>query len=159
MAYEFKKLSEAEVVETPADTANVLIEEDGVIKKTPKTAVGGAGVEAGVEADMVIYVRQSSAGSIEVTSDNYTIGEGSVDAVFDAIREGRPPVVKVRYKSSNLSAYTAMVNDYTAYVYTYGEGLWIKYIATTWESSNSWYGCFMAINSDGSLDSFISYVF
>jgi hypothetical protein len=40
---EFKKLSDVEVVETPTDTANVLIEEDGVIKKTPKTAVGGDG--------------------------------------------------------------------------------------------------------------------
>jgi hypothetical protein len=35
MAYEFKKLSAVEVVETPADTANVLIEENGKIKKTP----------------------------------------------------------------------------------------------------------------------------
>ena len=36
MAYEFKKLSDVATVETPADTANVLIEEDGVIKKAPK---------------------------------------------------------------------------------------------------------------------------
>lgn len=43
MAYEFKKLSDVEVVETPTDSANVLIEEDGVIKKAPKTAVGGSG--------------------------------------------------------------------------------------------------------------------
>lgn len=44
MAYEFKKLSAVEAVETPADTANVLIEEDGVIKRTPKSEVGGTGV-------------------------------------------------------------------------------------------------------------------
>ena len=43
MAYEFKRLSDVEVVETPTEIANVLIEEDGVIKKAPKTAVGGAG--------------------------------------------------------------------------------------------------------------------
>jgi hypothetical protein len=41
MAYEFKKLSAVEAVETPADTAHVLIEEDGVIKRTPKSEVGG----------------------------------------------------------------------------------------------------------------------
>lgn len=41
MAYEFKKLSDVEVVETAADTANVLIEEDGVIKKVAKSEVGG----------------------------------------------------------------------------------------------------------------------
>jgi hypothetical protein len=40
----FKKLSDVEVVAEPIESANVLIEEDGVIKKAPKTAVGGAGV-------------------------------------------------------------------------------------------------------------------
>lgn len=40
---EFKKLSDVEVVAEPAESANVLIEEDGVIKKAPKTAVGGNG--------------------------------------------------------------------------------------------------------------------
>lgn len=38
---EFKKLSDVEVVAEPTKSANVLIEEDGVIKKAPKTAVGG----------------------------------------------------------------------------------------------------------------------
>ena len=40
---EFKKLSDVEVVAEPTKSANVLIEENGVIKKAPKTAVGGAG--------------------------------------------------------------------------------------------------------------------
>ena len=40
---EFKKLSDVEVVEAVSDAANVLIEENGVIKKAPKTQVGGAG--------------------------------------------------------------------------------------------------------------------
>lgn len=43
MAFEFKKLSDVEVVAEPSESANVLIEENGVIKKAPKTAVGGAG--------------------------------------------------------------------------------------------------------------------
>lgn len=51
MAYEFKKLSDVAAVETPADTANVLIEEDGVIKKAPKSAVGGAGSSGDVQSD------------------------------------------------------------------------------------------------------------
>lgn len=38
---EFKRLSDVEVVAEPTESANVLIEEDGVIKKAPKTAVGG----------------------------------------------------------------------------------------------------------------------
>ncbi len=43
MAYEFTKLSSVEAVMTPSNDANVLIEEDGVIKKAPKSAVGGGG--------------------------------------------------------------------------------------------------------------------
>lgn len=37
---EFKKLSAVEAVNEVADTANVLIEEDGVIKKAPKNEIG-----------------------------------------------------------------------------------------------------------------------
>lgn len=37
---EFKKLSDVEVVKAPADNANILIEDNGVIKKVPKTTIG-----------------------------------------------------------------------------------------------------------------------
>ena len=40
MAYEFTKLSDVVLNETPNLTANVLIEEDGEIKKAPKSAIG-----------------------------------------------------------------------------------------------------------------------
>lgn len=40
---DFKKLSAVDVVESVNDSVTVLIEEDGVIKRAPKTAVGGAG--------------------------------------------------------------------------------------------------------------------
>lgn len=43
MAYNFKSIADVEVVAEPSESANVLIEENGVIKKAPKTAVGGAG--------------------------------------------------------------------------------------------------------------------
>ena len=35
MSYEFKRLSDVEVVKQPLSTANMLIEEEGVIKKAP----------------------------------------------------------------------------------------------------------------------------
>lgn len=38
---EFKKLSDVEVVAEPTESANVLIEENGVIKKAPVSEVGG----------------------------------------------------------------------------------------------------------------------
>lgn len=40
MSYDFKRLSDVEVVAEPAESANVLIEENGVIKKASKDAVG-----------------------------------------------------------------------------------------------------------------------
>lgn len=43
MAAEFKKLSEVTTLEEAAETAYVLIEENGEIYRVPKTAVGGAG--------------------------------------------------------------------------------------------------------------------
>jgi hypothetical protein len=139
---EFKRLSDVEVVAEPTESANVLIEENGVIKKAPKTAVGGAG--GSDTPDMVIGVTQHSANSIEVNNDNASIIEGSMDAVFEAIRSGRTPIVKIRYMSPDLSGYTAMVNEFQAYVYTYGEALWLKYIATTYASAG-WYGCYLSI--------------
>lgn len=42
MAYNFKSIADVEVVAEPTESANVLIEENGMIKKAPKTAVGGA---------------------------------------------------------------------------------------------------------------------
>jgi hypothetical protein len=41
---DFKKLSDVEVVAEPIESANVLIEEDGVIKKTPSSSFAGGGV-------------------------------------------------------------------------------------------------------------------
>lgn len=40
MAYKFTKLSDVALNESPASTANVLIEEDGEMKKAPKSAIG-----------------------------------------------------------------------------------------------------------------------
>ena len=42
MATEFKKLSGVDVLEEAAETAYVLIEENGEIYRVPKTVVGGA---------------------------------------------------------------------------------------------------------------------
>ena len=42
MAIEFKKLSEVATLEETAETAYVLVEEDGEIYRVPKTAVGSS---------------------------------------------------------------------------------------------------------------------
>ena len=40
MSYEFTKLSDVTLVNTPASSANVLIEEGGTVKKVPKAEIG-----------------------------------------------------------------------------------------------------------------------
>jgi hypothetical protein len=39
MAYEFTKLSDVEVAESPSEAANILIEDNGIIKKTSLSSV------------------------------------------------------------------------------------------------------------------------
>lgn len=40
MAYNFKSIADVDVINNPSDSTNVLIEEDGFIKRVPKSAVG-----------------------------------------------------------------------------------------------------------------------
>jgi hypothetical protein len=49
--FEFKKLSETETVETVSDSATVLVEDGGVIKRTPKAQIGTVKTVNGVEPD------------------------------------------------------------------------------------------------------------
>ena len=58
MAHEFKKLSDVEIVTSPSDNTNVLIEEDGVIRKMPKSEMsGGVKVASTAEVGQTLVVR------------------------------------------------------------------------------------------------------
>lgn len=57
MDYGFKKLSDVDVVETPNESAHVLIEENGVIKKAPKDEVGGIRVKSEAEVGQILVVK------------------------------------------------------------------------------------------------------
>lgn len=66
---EFTKLADVEVVETANDTDKVLIEQNGEIKRVPKTEVGGSG-------GMLIIDANIDTGTSEVTaSANMTFDE------------------------------------------------------------------------------------
>jgi hypothetical protein len=91
MAYNFKSIADVEVVAEPAESANVLIEENGVIKKAPKTAVGGAG--GSTEWDAIIDLIEGSSGyfaSMELVS-------GSYEDLKEKIFSGILPNVLMRY--------------------------------------------------------------
>ena len=93
MAYNFKSIADVEVVAEPAESANVLIEENGVIKKAPKTAVGG-GI---TEWDAIIDLIEGSSGyfaSMELVS-------GSYEDIKEKIFSGILPNVLMRYTNGS----------------------------------------------------------
>ena len=65
MAYNFKSIVDVEVVAEPTETANVLIEENGIVKKAPKSVVGGG-----------------MGGSLMVN-----VGSNGFDRTYDEIKE------------------------------------------------------------------------
>ena len=97
MAYNFKSIADVEVVAEPAESANVLIEENGVIKKTSKTAVGGEKTDMVIALTMRLDYDTPTADTTVVS-----IESGSLEAVAEALRDGRSPVVKCkRYYVTN----------------------------------------------------------
>lgn len=93
MAYEFMKLSDVEVVETPTETANALIEENGVIKKAPKSAVGGK---------PNVYVLELTE---EELSSTPIICNTNYDEVLKTLEEGGTVIVKTPSFEEAPSAY------------------------------------------------------
>ena len=117
---EFKKLSAVEAVNTVSDTASVLIEEDGVIKRAPKGEIGG-GVKVASTAEVgqtIVVKAVDEAGNptewecadlekkpdmvlrcntnpLSATVDNIEIVSGSMDAILTAYEEDRCPIVNV----------------------------------------------------------------
>ena len=71
MAYNFKSIADVEVVAEPAESANILIEENGVIKKAPKTAVGGGGGFSNFDKNYYIITLQDSEPAVFVTDGLY----------------------------------------------------------------------------------------
>lgn len=133
MAYNFKSIADVEAVAEPTESANVLIEENGVIKKAPKTAVSGAGGEA----DLVIVISESS--NKRIIESALSIVEGSIESVCNAIREGRTPNVKVRFckNMDKLGEWQYVsATEVQSQVYAYGEYLSFRfYIAENFNSS------------------------
>ena len=113
MAYEFTKLSDVEVVETPMDTANVLIEEDGIIKKAPKTAVGGSS-----NIDLLISCNTES---LNFNGSNYTVNKEDIKAARNKMLNGEPVNIVLKhiyvysgitfYKFANCSKYFTQNNE------------------------------------------------
>ena len=80
MTYNFKSVADVEVVEKPTTSANVLIEEDGIIKRASKSAVGGGG------GGLCITFNSSDWVLLHVPADLYnTIKEMYTTGVFTPV--------------------------------------------------------------------------
>ena len=80
---DFKKLSEVAKIEEVSDESCVLVEENGVIKRAPKTAVGGNG-----KYDMVI--------EWDDYEETCNIVSGTYKDIYDKIMNGEDPKVLVK---------------------------------------------------------------
>ena len=109
---EFKKLSAVETIETASDTANVLIEENGVIKKTPKTMFKGA--EITNEPDLVIVMGTLPA---QATPSNISIKSGSLAQVYETASQNIMPNIKIECYDSYNGNYVFAQFDAMLYIY------------------------------------------
>lgn len=140
MAYNFKSIADVDMVEAPAETANVLIEEDGVIKKAPKTAVGGE------TPDLVISIDGNPY--LNITSDKISFTEGSLDNVLAALSEKRIPIVKLRFFVETDPDYCYNASELMANVYRYGTDLYFSYIYPM-VYNGMVYNAYMRFTTDG----------
>jgi hypothetical protein len=117
MAYEFKKLSDVDIVETPSETANVLIEEDGVIKKAPKTAVGGGGSAGEVSNsnwDAIIKFGNDSDRNTAINNASFVLG--NYDILYTKIEACEMPNILIQWTPDPNNQY---VRNYRTYVIDY----------------------------------------
>lgn len=109
---EFKRLSDVEVVAEPTESANVLIEENGVIKKAPNAAVGGG-------YDAVIDLGVFSTYDLTDLTDG-TIPAGIVKMIEAKIAAGEMPKLKGIITFSYYDSLLSSVFEFTA-VGAYGK--------------------------------------
>lgn len=89
---DFKKLSEVDLVEEVSNTANVLIEEDGQIKRASKTKVGGAGSDSVIKTAVITssaYVSHvSNVAPYAGVSTTYSCRNMTFEEAYEALTTG-----------------------------------------------------------------------
>ena len=98
---EFKRLSDVEAVTEPSESANVLIEENGVVKKAHKTSIGG---------DSVYY--------IFLKDDIVTTTDGLYDAIIEKLFTN-PVGISVRAFNFRSYETESCADEFTVNGFTY----------------------------------------
>ena len=96
---DFKKLSEVDLVEEVSNTANVLIEENGQIKRASKTKVGGAGSDSVIKTAIITSSAYdshiSNATSYVGSPTTYSCKNMTFEEAYEALTTGVPINVKL----------------------------------------------------------------
>ena len=107
---EFKKLSAVEAVETVSETANVLIEENGVIKRAAKSEIGAQADWAEMDESSPAFIKNKPIEEydldVSVTASysdddglmfESNINSGSFDKVKNKILKNESPNIRMRF--------------------------------------------------------------
>ena len=119
---EFKKLSAVDSVVEPIDTAQVLIEEDGVIKKTPKNAIGAQADWAETDETSLAFIKNKPVEEPEVYDLDITV-------ILNAVYVDADP--DITYDVHYMSSYDEVLEKISR-----GEALKIKTVFNTLETDN-----------------------
>lgn len=98
---DFKKLSEVDLVEEVSNTANVLIEENGQIKRAPKTKVGGAGTDSVIKTAIITssnydsHISEVSTYADAAPATTYSCKNMTFEEAYEALTTGTPINVKL----------------------------------------------------------------
>lgn len=150
MAGNINLIPATELPEATGEEVSVLCLENGEMKQKPANGLGG-----GEKPDMVITIASLSTSGAQ--SGNYEITEGSVAAVFAAVRGGRYPIVKVRYSYGEIGSYSFTREEYYASVGVYGESLCLSYLTYDAYSGGTLYLHYTNMLSDGTISHTRSY--
>lgn len=136
---EFKKLSAVEAVDTVSDIASVLIEEDGVIKRAPKSEVGGG------MADIVFDTTLEYLATTSAPSQTCTLLNGDYATVIERIRSGKPISVIGRFTHINPEGVQTLYAIRSAEFVNYEE----------WDGGSGFWMCFDGVwyllNTDNTI--------
>lgn len=144
---EFKKLSNVEKIETVADDATVLIEEGGVIKRAPKSEVGG-GTASSLAYDAVIDLGVYSDTNSLSDLAGGSVPVGTVKMITEKVNAGEMPKLMGKIAYSYYDVLNHGTFEFTA-AGTYGANQ-VKCYCDVWTYSGH-YSLIVYLRDDGEI--------
>lgn len=118
MAYEFKNIATVDLVEEVAKTSNVLIEEDGIIKRAPKSEVGG---EVNGIIDSNVLPQYTSQNNITITQFDFA-------AIKEKLLAGKNVIIKLHCVFNYGNDYEVWANSCGICYDSTANNIWINWI-------------------------------